>query len=196
MPRHSPLRRELYQTLRASARDAALQALYQDDLNPRINPAVSDEFLHKELSLAKLVELARPRWIQFAREELSGLADEEVEQLPPDELLKMAWDRVVEFARPEELTEFARSLVAGVRLHRLELDQRFEQLAENWSLHRMAVTDRNVLRLGAFEILHTDTPGPIAINEAVELANRFGTAHSGQFVNSILDKLLHEKDKP
>ena len=71
----------------------------------------------------------------------------------------------------------------------------WRKTADNWSLERMAATDRNVLRLGAFEILYTDTPGRVAINEAVELAKRFGTAQSAQFVNGILDRLLagHEK---
>ena len=54
----------------------------------------------------------------------------------------------------------------------------------------MAATDRNVLRLGAYEILFTQTPGRVAINEAVELAKRFGTSHSAQFVNGILDRFL------
>ena len=54
----------------------------------------------------------------------------------------------------------------------------------------MAATDRNVLRLGAFEIRYADTPGQVAIDEAIELAKRFGTANSSQFVNGILDKLL------
>ena len=60
----------------------------------------------------------------------------------------------------------------------------------------MAVTDRNVLRLGAYEILYADTPGRVAINEAVELAKRFGSRQSAQFVNGILDRLLvgHEKN--
>ncbi len=91
----------------------------------------------------------------------------------------------------EELVEFARSLVAGVRRHRAELDKTFARIAENWSLDRMASTDRNVLRLGAFEILHTDTPHRVAIDEAIELAKRFGSAQSGQFVNGILDRLMH-----
>ena len=90
----------------------------------------------------------------------------------------------------EDLLEFARGLVSGVRRHREEMDKSFEQIAENWSLDRMAATDRNVLRLGAYEILHTDTPDRVAINEAVELAKRFGTAQSGQFVNGILDRLM------
>lgn len=94
--------------------------------------------------------------------------------------------------KPDELFEFARSLVAGVRRHRAQLDKRIEQTAAHWSLRRMTVTDRNLLRLGAYEILYTDTPARVAINESVELAKRFGTAHSSQFVNGILDKLMQE----
>jgi len=92
--------------------------------------------------------------------------------------------------RDVELSEFARSLVTGVRRNRAFLDTKLGQIADNWSLERMAATDRNVLRLGAFEILYTDTPERVAINEAVELARRFGTAQSSQFVNGILDRLL------
>ena len=73
------------------------------------------------------------------------------------------------------------------------MDKLIEQVAENWSLKRMAATDRNILRLGAYEILHTDTPDRVAIDEAVELAKRFGSAQSAQFVNGILDKLMHTK---
>ena len=90
----------------------------------------------------------------------------------------------------DELIELARTLVAGVRRNREELDALLSRTADNWSLDRMAATDRNVLRLGAYEILYTATPGRVAINEAVELAKRFGTAHSAQFVNGILDRFL------
>jgi N utilization substance protein B len=55
----------------------------------------------------------------------------------------------------------------------------------------MAATDRNILRLGAFEMLYTETPDPVAVNEAVNLAKRYGTAQSAPFVNGILDRLLH-----
>ena len=92
----------------------------------------------------------------------------------------------------EDLIEFARMLRQGVRRNREELDQLLSQRAANWSLDRMAVTDRNILRLGAFEILYTDTPGRVAINEAVELAKRYGAQQSSQFVNGILDRLLHD----
>jgi N utilization substance protein B len=95
----------------------------------------------------------------------------------------------------EELLELARSLVAGVRRNRQELDELLSRTADNWSLRRMAATDRNVLRLGAYEILYTDTPGRVAINEAVELAKRFGTSNSAQFVNGILDRLLKMQEE-
>jgi N utilization substance protein B len=92
----------------------------------------------------------------------------------------------------EELIEFAARLLSGVRRNRGELDAMLTQRAENWSLERMAVTDRNVLRLGAFEIVFADTPDRVAINEAVELAKRFGAKQSAQFVNGILDRFLRE----
>jgi N utilization substance protein B len=95
-------------------------------------------------------------------------------------------------ADDEELIDFARSLRQGVRRNREELDQLLGERAKNWSLERMAATDRNILRLGAFEILYTETPDRVAINEAVELAKRYGAKQSSQFVNGILDRLLHD----
>ena len=95
--------------------------------------------------------------------------------------------------KPPELLAFARMLVAGARRHRVELDQAIQRVAANWSLQRMSATDRNALRLGAYELLHTDTPQRVAIDEAIELAKRFGTAQSAAFVNGILDRLMHER---
>ncbi len=91
-----------------------------------------------------------------------------------------------------DLAEFARRLVAGVRGRRGEVDAVLRRAAANWSLERMAATDRNVLRLGAYELLHGDAPPRVAVDEAVELAKRFGAAQSSQFVNGILDKVMHE----
>ncbi len=91
-----------------------------------------------------------------------------------------------------QLIEFAHSLLSGVRRNRAELDSMLVRCAANWSLERMAVTDRNVIRLGAYEILYTETPGPVVINEAVELAKRYGAKHSAQFVNGVLDRFLHD----
>jgi N utilization substance protein B len=93
----------------------------------------------------------------------------------------------------DDLVAFGQSLVAGVRRNRAELDELLNRLAENWSLPRMATTDRNVLRLGAYEILYADTPARVAINEAVELAKRFGSGQSAQFVNGILDRFLEKQ---
>ncbi|MHC4176372.1 MAG: transcription antitermination factor NusB [Planctomycetota bacterium] len=93
----------------------------------------------------------------------------------------------------EDLVEFARGLVTGVRGHCEQIDLLIGRAAANWSLERMAATERNVLRLGAFEILHSDTPDRVAINEAVELAKRYGSSQSPQFVNGILDRLMHSE---
>jgi len=95
--------------------------------------------------------------------------------------------------RTTELLQFSRQLVAGVRRNRPQLDEILERAAANWSLRRMSATDRNVLRLGAYELLHTDTPERVAVDEAVELAKRFGSAHSAAFVNGILDRLMQDK---
>lgn len=105
------------------------------------------------------------------------------------ELQRFVYGRI----KNDEAREFATSLIFGVRRNRGELDELIARTADNWSLHRMAPTDRNALRLGAYEILYTDTPYKVAINEAVELAKRFGGAQSAAFVNGILDKLTDEK---
>jgi N utilization substance protein B len=70
------------------------------------------------------------------------------------------------------------------------IDQKIESVAANWTVSRMPPTDRNAIRLGAFELLFTDTPHPVVIDEALELAKSFGSAQSAAFVNGILDKLV------
>lgn len=89
----------------------------------------------------------------------------------------------------QNLIKFADQLITGVHQHRDALDDQLAKIADNWRLSRMAATDRNVLRLGAFELLHTDTPAPVVINEAIDLARRYGTDQSAQFVNGVLDRL-------
>jgi len=85
---------------------------------------------------------------------------------------------------------FATQLVDGVLAHREELDARISALAERWSLQRIAAVDRNILRLGGFELLHSpDVPVRVALNEAIELGKRYSTAQSGAFVNGILDQI-------
>ena len=91
------------------------------------------------------------------------------------------------------LVEFAEDLLTGVRRNRDVVDQQLEEIARNWKLSRMAATDRNVLRLGAYEILFTETPDRVVINEAIELAKRYGTNNSSQFVNGVLDRLMNNR---
>ncbi len=89
------------------------------------------------------------------------------------------------------LCDFARGLVAGVKEHREAIDAMITEAAENWRLDRMAAIDRNILRLGAFEMLFDEgVPAKVAINEALELAKRYSTAQSSRFVNGILDRVL------
>ena len=95
----------------------------------------------------------------------------------------------------KELVLFAQDLLSGARRNRPELDELLISQADNLSLERMAATDRNILRLAAFEILYSETPGRVAINEAVELAKRFGSKNSAQFVNGILDGVLRIREE-
>ena len=93
------------------------------------------------------------------------------------------------FELPEGARVFAKELVTGVCRLRQDLDARLATHSENWRIDRMAAVDRNVLRIGAYEILHSDTPAAIVIDEAVELARRFAGDRSPGFVNGILDSV-------
>jgi transcription antitermination factor NusB len=98
------------------------------------------------------------------------------------------------FLRSEETEKAARdyalALVKGVAQHQVELDSEIRAVAQNWEITRMAVIDRNVLRMAAYELRHCpDIPPKVAINEAIELGKRFSTQNSGAFINGILDKI-------
>ena len=95
-----------------------------------------------------------------------------------------------------ELTAFALALYDGVIAHQAEIDKLVQATAENWRLARMMPADRNVLRLGVYELLHDPGPSPTAalLNEAIELARRFGTADSPGFVNGVLDKIAQTRN--
>jgi N utilization substance protein B len=73
------------------------------------------------------------------------------------------------------------------------LDKLLSKHSANWAIQRMATIDRNVLRIAAFEMLHGNTPGRVAINEAIDIARRYGGLHSGAFVNGILDRILRQE---
>ena len=91
------------------------------------------------------------------------------------------------FELPEGAHAFAKALVHGIVLHRAELDALLSTHATNWRLSRMAVVDRNILRIGVYELAHTDTPARVVLDEAIELARRFGDDPSPSFVNGVLD---------
>jgi transcription antitermination protein NusB len=97
--------------------------------------------------------------------------------------------------RDDSLMPFCLGLYDGVAAHQTDIDRRLSETAENWRLVRMAVVDRNVLRLGAYELLHTpDTPPNVALDEAIELARRYGSADSPAFVNGVLDRLTRKDE--
>ncbi|HEY5626712.1 MAG TPA: transcription antitermination factor NusB [Nitrospira sp.] len=100
-----------------------------------------------------------------------------------------------EFWKPlkddEESRAFAERLVAGVQEHKKELDVLVGRYATNWKISRMQVVDRNILRLGAYELLWLDdVPARVTMNEAIELAKDFGDDEAAKFVNGVLDKIL------
>ena len=96
--------------------------------------------------------------------------------------------------RNGEVITFANRLVLGVKDSLEAIDAKITEYATNWQLKRMAVIDRNILRLGVYELKYTnDIPPKVAINEAVELAKKYGDLESSKFVNGILDK-IHKKE--
>lgn len=108
----------------------------------------------------------------------------------PDVGADVLREMIVEQLGRGDVTDFCWKLFTGVMETRPQLDTRIESVADNWTLKRMAPTDRNVLRLGVFEMLYTETPLRVVIDEAIELARRFGAEQSPQFVNGILDRLI------
>ncbi|MGH7356625.1 MAG: transcription antitermination factor NusB [Candidatus Rokuibacteriota bacterium] len=89
--------------------------------------------------------------------------------------------------------EFAEALVRGTKQNQGKVDELIGQCAEHWDLDRMAVVDRNLLRIAVYEMLwQPDVPPKVAINEAIEIAKKFGTAESSRFVNGVLDRVHRE----
>lgn len=113
--------------------------------------------------------------------------------IDPDDAIGGFWsDRI---AAPT-IREFANRLVQGVIDHRPEIDRRIESASEHWRLQRMAAVDRNLLRLATFEFLFEPaTPPVVAIDEAIEIAKRYGGDDSGQFVNGVLDSIRAGLDR-
>ncbi|WP_224370800.1 transcription antitermination factor NusB [Hyalangium versicolor] len=114
------------------------------------------------------------------------------------EALASAWAASAEEGKPDpDAVKFAQELVDGVRTNQAEIDQLIEKHSHNWRLDRMSRIDRNVLRLGVFELKYRpDIPKKVSINEAVELGKNFGTEESSAFVNGLLDRVAVALGKP
>jgi len=111
----------------------------------------------------------------------------DISQGDPGEVLELYWEN---FRPSPKAREFCQKLIEGVRRSQGQIDPFIEENSENWSLKRMATVDRNILRLAAFELLYCpDIPFKATLNEAIELAKKFGSDDSSAFINGILDKI-------
>jgi N utilization substance protein B len=112
-----------------------------------------------------------------------------------DELVRLFWAELSDAEMEEPAREFATRLATGTLAHVTELDERIRSRAEHWRISRMAIVDRNILRLAVYEFLHEPTPRTVAINEALEIARRFSTYEATQFINGILDAIKRDLDQ-
>ncbi len=158
---------------RREARERAVQFLFQYDINPTENlEAALSQFWTSQRSASLAEDKAAATWGQKV-------------ELPPPTVEESA------------LQLFAEPLIRGTLEHRATLDELIKKHAQNWDLHRMAVVDRNVLRLAIYEMLYRDDiPPVVSINEAVDIAKKFSTQDSGKFVNGLLDKVKSELMRP
>lgn len=159
--------------MRREARERAVQFLFQYDLNPSEQlDAALDHFWSTQRAAAIADEKGDAKWGE--KTELPPLTTEEA-----------------------AVRLFADPLIRGTLEKREQLDAEIVKLAKNWDLHRMAVVDRNILRLAVYEMLfRDDIPPVVTINEAVDIAKKFSTDDSGKFVNGILDKVKGELMRP
>lgn len=117
----------------------------------------------------------------------------EMKGAEPREVLGLFWKGQ---EANEESVKFSTDLVEGIYRNRVEIDQLIERHSLHWKMVRMTVVDRNILRLGVYELLYLhDVPTSVALNEAIEIAKKFGTEDSGSFINGILDNVAKEVRK-
>ena len=152
---------------RRYGREWALQLLVQFDLDPPESVAAA---------IAAF-------WMQQAELEADAIAEDKRDA----KVIFGSTDPTV-ISELATVREFAEERVNGVWSERGNLDAQIEPYLENWSLYRLGTIERNVLRLGVWELLKSDIPTPIIINEAVDLAKWFSESKSGRFVNGVLDR--------
>ena len=119
----------------------------------------------------------------------------DVSQTRADELVRTYWAELGDADVEPPAREFATRLVTGTLARLQELDERIRSRAEHWRISRMAVVDRNILRMAVYEFLHEQTPRTVAINESLEIARRFSTYEATQFINGILDAIKRDLDE-
>ncbi|MBI3418186.1 MAG: transcription antitermination factor NusB [Verrucomicrobia bacterium] len=159
--------------MRRQARERAVQFLFQSEINPPENlDTALDHFWNSQQVAALADEKGDAKW------------GEKVVLPPPT-------------ADEAAVRAFADPLIRGALAHQAEADTIITRQAKNWSLHRIASVDRNILRLAIYEMLHReDIPPVVSINEAVDIAKKFSTQESGKFVNGILDKVKSDLMRP
>ena len=119
----------------------------------------------------------------------------DLSQTRADELVRTYWAELGDTDVEEPAREFATRLATGTLARLEELDERIKSRAEHWRISRMAIVDRNILRLAVYEFMHEHTPRTVAINEALEIARRFSTYEATQFINGILDAIKRDLDE-
>ena len=119
----------------------------------------------------------------------------DVAETPSDEVARTYWAELGDGDIEEAAREFATRLATGTLAHLEPLDERIRSRAEHWRISRMAIVDRNILRLAVYEFLYEPTPRTVAINEALEIARRFSTYEATQFINGILDAIKRDLDE-
>jgi transcription antitermination factor NusB len=123
---------------------------------------------------------------------LKILYQAEITRRPIPQVTEFVWTQMEKL--DSNVKEFTDRIAEGVAQHAAEIDKYIQDNATNWQLKRMAIIDRNILRIGVYELLYaSDIPPKVTINEAVELAKKYGDIESSKFVNGILDK-IHKLD--
>ncbi len=136
----------------------------------------------------------RTRSREFA---LQILYEKDIAGAPTEDVIADFWNGSTEEEKNEpEIREYTEKLVRGVSEKSASIDATIERFAENWEIDRMACVDRNILRLATYEMIFIqEIPVKVAINEAVEIAKRYGEIDSSKFVNGILDRIAKTECK-
>ncbi|MEA2695321.1 MAG: transcription antitermination protein NusB [Acidobacteriota bacterium] len=167
---------------RRTAREMAIQMLYQNDLGGSNLPQIFNTF-----------DLA-----EYVAHEAANQEGAEGEEGKPKPLrLEDRAEYAKRRKRAEDAFLYAQTLVRGTIDHREQIDEMIRGQADNWRLERMPAVDRNILRLAVYEMLfEMDIPKLVVVDEAIELAKKFGSEQSGRFVNGLLDGLLKQHTFP